>query len=55
MNRNVYKTIAIVALIVAVIGLVSCLGGLRSVNLGAFVFPLLVSGVFFYLYKRNKS
>lgn len=54
MNRNVYRIIAIIALVVAVIGLVSCLGGLRAVNLGAFVFPLLVSGVFFYLYKRNE-
>lgn len=53
MNKKTYKTIAIIALVVSIIGLVSFVGGIKSVNIGAFVFPLLVSGIFFWLYKKK--
>lgn len=52
MNKNKYKIIAIIAMIISVIGLVSFFGGVRPVNIGAFVFPLLVSIVFFWLHKK---
>lgn len=54
MSRKTYKIIAIIALVISVIGLVSFFGGIRPVNIGAFVFPLLISGIFFWLYKKNK-
>ena len=53
MNKKTYKTIAIIALVVSIIGLVSFVGGIKPVNIGAFVFPLLVSGIFFWLYKKK--
>lgn len=52
MNKNTYKIIAIIAMIISVIGLVSFFGGIRPVNIGAFIFPLLVSIVFFGLCKK---
>ena len=53
MNKKTYKTIAIIALVVSIIGLVSFVGGIKPVNIGVFVFPLLVSGIFFWLYKKK--
>lgn len=53
MNRELCRTIAIIALVVAVIGLLAFVGGVRPVNIGAFVFPLLVSGVFYWLSARK--
>lgn len=53
MNKKTYKTIAIIALVVSIIGLVSFVGGIKPVNIGAFVFPFLVSGIFFWLYKKK--
>lgn len=53
MNKKTYKTIAIIALVVSIIGLVSFVEGIKPVNIGAFVFPLLVSGIFFWLYKKK--
>ena len=53
MNKKTYKTIAIIALVVSIIGLVSFVGGIKPVHIGAFVFPLLVSGIFFWLYKKK--
>lgn len=53
MNKKNYKTIAIIASVVSVIGLASFIGGSKPVNIGAFVFPLLISGVFFWLYKKK--
>lgn len=52
-NKKTYKTFAIIALVVSIIGLVSFIGGIKPVNIGAFVFPLLVSGIFFWLYKKK--
>ena len=54
MKKNTYKTAAIVALIISVIGLVSYIGGLKPVNIGIFVFPLLISGTCFSLHKKQK-
>lgn len=53
MNQKTCKTIAIIALAVSVIGFVSFVGGFRPVNIGVFVFPLLVSIVFFWIYKKE--
>ena len=53
MNNKTYKIIAVIALAVSIIGLVSFVGGIKSVNIGAFVFPLLVSAIFFRLYKKT--
>ena len=39
LNRETYKMIAIVATVIAVIGLISFVGGIRPVNIGAFIFP----------------
>ena len=55
MNNKTYKTIAIIALVVSIVGLVSFVGGIKPVNIGTFVFPLLVSGFFsFGSTKRSK-
>ena len=53
MNKKNYKTFAIIALVVSIIGFVSFVGGIKPVNIGAFIFPLLVSGIFFWLYKKK--
>ncbi len=53
MNKKTYRVIAIISLIVAIIGLVSFIGGIRPVNIGAFVFPLLLSVFFFWVYKKK--
>ena len=53
MNKKTYKTIAIIALVVSIIGLVSFVGGIKPVNIGAIDFPLLDSGIFFWLYKKK--
>lgn len=55
MSRKTYKIIAVIALVISIIGLVSLIGGIRPVNIGAFVFPLLISGIFFWLYKKHKQ
>jgi len=52
MKKNAYKIIAIVSLIAALIGLISFIAGTRNVNIGSFVFPLLISGVSFWLYRK---
>lgn len=53
MNKKTYKTIAIIALVVSIIGLVSFIGGIKPVNIGACVFPLLISVIFFWIYKKT--
>ena len=52
MTKKTYKAIAIIALVVSIIGLVSFAGGIKPVNIGAVVFPLFVSAIFFWLYKK---
>ena len=44
---------AIVFAVIALIGLVSFIGNMRSVNAGAFILPGIVSAVLFYLYAKN--
>lgn len=51
-TKKTYKAIAIIALVVSIIGLVSFAGGIKPVNIGAVVFPLFVSAIFFWLYKK---
>lgn len=53
MNKKTYKIISIIALTISIFGLASFIGGVKPVNIGAFVFPLLVSGVFFWLHKKK--
>ena len=38
MNKKTYKIIVIVATVIAVIGLISFVGGIQPVNIGAFIF-----------------
>ena len=52
MTKKTYKAIAIIALVASIIGLVSFVGGIKPVNIGAFVFPIFVSAIFFWLYKK---
>ena len=52
MSKKTYLIITIVAAVVALIGLVSYIGGMRPVNIGVFVFPLLIALFAFYKYKR---
>ncbi len=52
MNKKTCKIIAIIALVISIIGLLSFIGGIRPVNIGAFIFPLLISGIFFWMYKK---
>lgn len=53
MKRYLY--LAIVFVVVSIIGLISFLNSTRSVNLGAFIIPLILGGGFGYLYYKNKS
>lgn len=55
MNNKTYKTIAIIALVVSIVGLVSFVGGIKPVNIGTFVFPLLVSGFFLLALQKEVS
>ena len=54
MNKKTYKTITIIATIVAVIGLISFVGGIRPVNIGAFVFPAVIALWAFCKYRKAK-
>lgn len=51
MNKKTCKIISIIFCVIAVIGLVSFVGGIRSVNLGAFIFPAIISAGAFWAYK----
>lgn len=56
MKTKTYLIIAIVAAVAALIGLVKWIGGMQPVNIGTFVFPMIIAmwsyGV--YLRKRKK-
>lgn len=54
MSRKTCKSIAIVAAVVAAIGLVSFVGGIRPVNVGVFVFPTIIAAWAFWLYKKKE-
>lgn len=53
MNKKTYKIITIIAMIIAVIGLVSFFGGIRPVNIGIFVLPALIAVWSFYNYRKG--
>lgn len=40
---------------VSLLGLASFLGGIKPVNIGAFVFPLLLAAAAFILYKKKEK
>ena len=39
----------------SLLGLASFLGGIKQVNIGAFVFPLLLAATAFILYQKNEK
>ena len=39
----------------SLLGLASFLGGIKPVNIGAFVFPLLLAAAAFSLYKKKEN
>lgn len=53
MKKGALKTVAIIAGAVAVIGLLSFIGDIRTVNLGAFVFPVMIAIGAFIAYKKK--
>lgn len=52
MNKKTYKIISIVATVIAVIGLLSFVGGIRPVNIGAFLFPAIIALWAFLKYRK---
>ena len=52
MNKKTYKIISIVATVIAVIGLLSFVGDIRPVNIGAFVFPAVIALLAFWRYRK---
>lgn len=54
MTKQACKIFAIVFSIIAVLGLLSFFGGIRSVNFGVFVFPLILAIIFFILFKKKE-
>ena len=55
MSKKAYKAISIIAGVIAVIGLLSWIGGIHAVNLGAFVFPAVISVGAFLMYKKKQN
>lgn len=55
MSRKTYKIIMVIALIVSTIGLISFIGGIKPVNIGAFIFPALIAIWAFYNYSRKTN
>ena len=55
MSSKTYFIISMIAFAVSVIGLISFWGGVRSVNLGAFLFPLLIAALSFFKYAKEKK
>lgn len=53
MNVKTYKIIMYIVSLIAVLGLVSFLGGIKPVNIGAFVFPALIA-IWAFCRCRNK-
>ena len=52
MNKKAYIMFAIVATVVAIIGLLSFVWGIRPVNIGAFVFPAVIALWAFGKYRK---
>ena len=55
MSKKNHKILAIICFVISLIGLASFVGGIKPVNIGAFVFPLILAMVTFILYKKKKS
>ncbi|MBR2718920.1 MAG: hypothetical protein IKB78_06480 [Clostridia bacterium] len=58
--KKTYLVIAVLALIACLTGIPELAEGIAlrgpgGVNYGRILFPLLISGVFFWLFKRNKT
>lgn len=54
MKKKTYQIISIIFSIISVIGLVSFACGVRAVNIGAFVFPAIISAGALLLYKKKE-
>ncbi|MGM9538007.1 MAG: hypothetical protein ACI3VN_06715 [Candidatus Onthomonas sp.] len=48
------QKLSILFLVIALIGLISWLAGTRNVNFGAFLFPALLSALFWYWSVRDQ-
>ena len=44
-----------IACMMSLLGMASFLGGIKPVNIGAFVFPLLLAAAAFILYKKKEK
>lgn len=44
-----------IASVIAALGLISFIGGVKPVNIGAFVFPALIAIWAFYNYRKGKK
>lgn len=55
MNTKIYRIIMYAAAVIAILGLISVCGGVKSVNIGAFVFPVLIAVWAFYGYNKGKK
>lgn len=55
MTKKTCKGCAIACLLISLLGLASFLGGIKPVNIGAFVFPLLLAAAAFILYKKREE
>ena len=55
MSKKAYKILTIICSVISLLGLASFVGGIKPVNIGAFVFPLILAMVTFVLYKKKKS
>lgn len=57
--KRVYFVISVIAFIACLMGIPYLVNGISArgmsgINYGRIIFPLLISGVFFILYKRKK-
>lgn len=53
MSKKAYKILTIICFVISLIGLISFVGGIKPVNIGAFVFPLILAIVTLVLYKKK--
>ncbi len=55
MNTKIYRIVMYAAAVIAILGLISVCGGVKPVNIGAFVFPALIAVWTFYGYNKDKK
>ena len=53
MQKKIYRNIAVLFAAITLLGLLAYFGGIRPVNIGVFVFPALIAGAAFYMYKKK--